>query len=75
MIADQNTHPQRQLYYLGARIIEALNSGADTDDIFGLYQTIKEKEDISVNLFNLTLDWLFLLNVIFIEDGAIKKCS
>lgn len=74
MIADQNNHPQRQLYYLGAKVIELLSANHNTAEFFQVYQQLKENEKISIKLFTLTLDWLFLLGVISLEKGIIKKC-
>lgn len=74
MITDQNNHPQRQLYYLGAKVIELLSANHNTAEFFQAYQQLKENEKISIKLFTLTLDWLFLLGVISLEKGIIKKC-
>lgn len=75
MITDQNSHPQRQLYYLGAKVLELLNEGHNSVEFFQAYQQLKKNEKISIKLFTLTLDWLFLLGVISLEKGIIKKCS
>jgi hypothetical protein len=75
VITDQNNHPQRQLYYLGAKVLELLSAGHNSVEFFQVYQQLKKNEKISIKLFTLTLDWLFLLGVISLEKGIIKKCS
>jgi hypothetical protein len=76
MIVSKNIHPERDLYYLGAKIIEVLNSSAQEEwDYFDLFAELNQKEKISFNLFSLVLDWLFILNVIRPnKKGGIKKC-
>jgi hypothetical protein len=76
MIVSKNTHPERDLYYLGAKMIEVLNSSDKEEwDYFDLFIEIHRKEKISFNLFSLTLDWLFILSIIRQgKNGGIKKC-
>jgi hypothetical protein len=76
MIASKNTHPERDLYYLGAKIIEVLNSSAEEEwDYLDLFAELNRKEKISFNLFSLALDWLFILSAVQPnKKGGIKKC-
>lgn len=76
MIVDKNTHPERDLYYLGGKLIEILDASNQSEiDSIELYVIIKSKIDISFNLFALSLDWLFLLGVIRkVERGVLKRC-
>jgi len=76
MIISKNTHPERDLYYLGAKTIEVLNSSEQEEwDYFDLFVALNQKKRISFNLFSLVLDWLFILNVIQQgKEGRIKKC-
>jgi hypothetical protein len=76
MIVSKNTHPERDLYYLGAKTIEVMNSsGKDEWDYFDLFSDLNQKQKISVNLFSLVLDWLFILQVIQKgNNGRIKRC-
>jgi hypothetical protein len=65
MIVSKNTHPERDLYYLGAKTIEVLNSSdKDEWDYFDLFSGLNQKYKVSLNLFSLILDRLFILNVI-----------
>ncbi|GAB1623764.1 hypothetical protein AAOGI_38140 [Agarivorans albus] len=75
MILNPDSHPQRQLYYLGAKALEVLQSNNGLGDFFYIYQKLQESEDISIKLFVLTLDWLYLLGAIDSTEGNIKQCS
>jgi len=75
MILGKDIHPQRKIYYLGAIVIEILKSTDNNgDDLFSLYEQVNKKEKISMNLFALTLDWLFILGLIENKKGLIQKC-
>jgi hypothetical protein len=76
MIVNKNIHPERDLYYLGGKVIEALEESkkAKIDDI-ELYARLKKNQKISFNLFTLVLDWLFILGAIRMDEkGAIERC-
>jgi hypothetical protein len=76
MIVDKNINPERDLYYLGGILIDVLASKNNVDiDYIDLYQSLNQKQEISINLYSLTLDWLFILGVVSKgENGKIKKC-
>jgi ABC-3C biological conflict system middle component len=74
MIINKDINPERDLYYLGALVIEALpkTSGSEAD-FFEVFQNLKKQENVSLNLYALTLDWLFMLGVISSSNGKIKN--
>ena len=76
MIVSKNTHPERDLYYLGAKTIEVLNASDKEEwDYIDLFSELNQKEKISFNLYSLVLDWLFILSIIQqSKNGGIKKC-
>ena len=76
MIVDQNIHPERDLYYLGSVMIDLLLHSKDsTFDYLELYDMFRQKNDVSINLFSLTLDWLFMLGALKKgQQGGIEKC-
>jgi hypothetical protein len=76
MIIDKNINPERDLYYLGGILIDVLASKNSIDfDYIDLYQSLNQKQEISINLYSLTLDWLFIIGVVRKgENGKIKKC-
>ncbi len=76
MIVNRNTNPEKDLYYLGGKVIELLDTSSDTKfDYFKLYQLLNTQKSISMNLYCFVLDWLFILGVIKNSDnGMIEKC-
>jgi hypothetical protein len=76
MIINKNISPERSLYYLGGSLIEVLrDNNSEEYDYLDLYEKFKVKNNISINLYSLTLDWLFIIGVISKGgNGRIKKC-
>jgi hypothetical protein len=76
MIVNKNTSPERDLYYLGGKVIEILDLSSNTEfDYFELYADLSKNQSISINLFSLVLDWLFILGVIKKGNkGLLEKC-
>ncbi len=76
MIVDVNTPPEKNLYYLGAMLLKCLLETEDKKfDINQLYKVFSENEKISFVLFSYTLDWLFMLSLVRVNDkGEIVKC-
>jgi len=76
MIVNKNINPERDLYYLGGKVIEILNSYTKNEiDYFDLFLSVNKSNKISMNLYSLVLDWLFILGVIKKGNkGLIIKC-
>jgi len=74
MLVDINTNPQRNIYYLGSLVLEALKD-CKIIELFDLYEIINKKEEINMQLFIFVLDWLFMLDTIKQTDGKIELCS
>ena len=75
MITGVDINPRRQLYYTGALVLNILNENKNGSiSLMDAFQKLHEKEQVSFNLFSLTLDWLFILNTIVIDREGIKKC-
>jgi hypothetical protein len=76
MIVSRDINPERDVYYLGARVIETIsNSKKKEFDFFDIFEKLKVSNNISVNLFILTLDWLYLIEAINSPvNGKITKC-
>ena len=75
MIINQDNNPQRQLYYLGAKVLEILNAKGGSVDFFEVYEQLKIEHNISIRLYVLTVDWLYLLGAIKSDRGLIERCS
>lgn len=76
MIVNNNISPERDLYYLGAKLIEIMiNQEDDEVDYFELYQKVNSSLSISISLYTLVLDWLFIIGLINNpKNGTITKC-
>ncbi len=76
MIVNKNINPERDLYYLGAKVIEALNLYKQNEiDYFELFHSVNKSNKITLNLYSLVLDWLFILGVIKKGNkGLVVKC-
>lgn len=73
MILNPDSNPNRQLYYLGACLLETFHDRTSVD-FFEAYQELKKNHEISMQLFILTVDWLYLLGAVKSERGALIKC-
>lgn len=76
MIVSYDIKPERDLYFLGGKVIEVLIGFNDEKvDYFELFQRVNLETEISLNLYTLVLDWLFILGVIKnAENKLIEKC-
>ncbi len=77
MLLNQDLHPERQIYYLGALILDAINSAKyEKIDLFDIYQHINKKNapKAPFQSYMLALDWLYILGIIENSSGNIKKC-
>lgn len=76
MIVSRDINPERDFYYLGAKTIEILSYTEDEKiDFFYVFEALRSTEDISLNLFTLTLDWLFIIGAIGkTNKGYLVKC-
>ncbi len=76
MILGKDINPENNIYYIGSLVIQALkqqnNSKYDFLELFSLIDNNQNK--ISINSYSMALNWLFILGVIKIEKGSIKKC-
>jgi hypothetical protein len=76
MIISKNINPDKDLYVIGAYIIDVLQStSGNSIDYFELHQKVRNNIKVSMQLFSLSVSWLFLLGVIDKNgEGNIKKC-
>ena len=75
MIINKDINPQKDLYYIGALLIDILNaSEKNRMEFFQAFQFLNKKDKISIGLFTLAIDWLFLLDLIRFENGELIKC-
>jgi len=75
MIIGRDINPKKQIYYLSALILNEIKTTEEDDfDFFDIYHRIRSKEGISINLYSLSLDWLFLLGAIKKDKNRLIKC-
>ncbi len=75
MIIGKDIKPERQIYRLGALLLEVMQSTSNRNfELFDVFERMNSRESVSVNAFILTLDWLFLLGAIANDRGRIVKC-
>lgn len=76
MLLENDISPNKTLYYLGSEVMGVLQSSTDNSfDFFDVYQKVNEKEQLSMSLFVLVLDWLYILGLVRQNvKGDLEKC-
>lgn len=75
MLLPDNVHPENSVYYNGAVVLQALR-GRDGTAWLDLFQEVQNTRKMSVAVFVLCLDWLFLADIISVDNiGLVRKCS
>lgn len=75
MLIPDTTHPEKTIFYNGALVLEILLRDRVVD-FLELYRQASSLRHMSMAVFVLCLDWLFLLGVVSMEDdGKVKLCS
>ena len=74
MILSNNSNPKNSLYYIGG-IILTLIKKKNNYDYLELYTQLKTNYNVSFQLYNFALDWLYLISAIeFDEEEGVVKC-
>jgi len=75
MLLPDNIHPENSIYYNGAFVVESLKK-EESFKMLDLYQKVKSKKSMTLSVFILCLDWLYLLDVAKINiKSEIELCS
>lgn len=75
MLIPDNIHPEQTIYFNGAFVLKAIQENRVMDMLDLYIQTIKDRE-MSMPVFVLCLDWLFLLDLVkFNDQGKVELCS
>jgi hypothetical protein len=75
MLVPDNIHPDQTIYFNGAFVLKVIQ-GHRVMDLLDLYIQIVADREMSMPVFLLCLDWLFLLNLITLNDnGKVELCS
>jgi hypothetical protein len=75
MLVPDNIHPEQTIYFNGAFVLEAIQENR-VMDLLDLYIKTKSKREMSMPVFLLCLDWLFLLDLVTVNNqGKVELCS
>jgi hypothetical protein len=75
MLLPDNIHPEQSIYYNGAFVLQAL-CNQRVMDLLDLYASTQDYRKMTMPVFVLCLDWLFLLNLVSLNDqGGVELCS
>lgn len=75
MLLPKDINPRNSLYFNGGYIIQALRKNKELS-FMELFFEIKLTWKISMAIFALSLDWLFLASIVhYNESGKIELCS
>jgi hypothetical protein len=75
MLLPDNIHPEKTLVYNGALILKALKEVEEVA-LLDLYLELRKESSLGMPLFVLSLDWLYLANLIEINNqGKVALCS
>lgn len=75
MLLPDDIHPESTLMYNGGLIVKALKIGGETA-LLDLYFEAKKGNKMTMALFVLSLDWLFLADCVTLnEHGRVALCS
>lgn len=75
MLVPDNIHPEHTIYFNGAFVLKAIREH-QVMDMLDLYIQSTSVREMSMPVFTLCLDWLFLLNLVTLNDqGKVELCS
>jgi len=75
MLIPDNIHPEQTIFFNGAFVLKTIQN-RHVASLLDLYLEAKGEREMSMPVFVLCLDWLYLLNLITAdEQGNIKLCS
>lgn len=74
MLLPDNIHPELSIYYNASIILAELEKKTE-QKFFELYHNVKKSNNMTLSVFVLSLDWLYLIQLAQIsEKGVVKKC-
>jgi len=76
MILDQDIKPEKQAYYVGSVILQALKDlNSEQIQLLNLFEQVNRREPVSYHAFSMAMNWLFLIGAIELADGRLNICS
>ncbi len=74
MLVPDNIHPKQTIYFNGVFVLKAIQEHRIID-VFDLYILTTSEQEMSMPVFILCLDWLFLLNIIKLNiNDKVELC-
>lgn len=74
MLLPDNIHPEQSIYYNGAFVLQTLHKQRIMD-LLDLYMETQKLRQMTMPVFVLCLDWLYLLDIISLnEQGGVELC-
>jgi hypothetical protein len=74
MLIPDNIHPEQTIYYNASFVLKILQEYFMLD-LIELYIKTKSERNMSMPVFVLCLDWLFLLDLIKLNENKVEICS
>lgn len=75
MLIPDNIHPEQTIYFNGALVLKAFQDKR-VIDMLDLYIETTSDRKMTMPVFVLCLDWLFLLGLVNLNDhGKVELCS
>lgn len=73
MLLPDNINPEYSIYFQSSLVLKEIDNCNRFEE---LYQIVNKKHGINYRIFCLCLDWLYLANIVKInDDGEIVQCS
>lgn len=74
MLLPDNIRPENSIYYNGAFVLKELQKKPE-QKLIHLYESVRKTKNMSFPIFVLCIDWLFLLNVVNLDnEDNVKLC-
>jgi len=75
MLLPDNLHPEQSIYYNGTFVLQSLREH-HAMNLLDLYLTTQARQEMTMPVFVLCLDWLYLLDLVSLtEQGGVELCS
>mgnify|MGYP003291661820 CR=1 FL=1 len=74
MLLPDNIKPENSIYYNGALVLKIVQREKHIS-VADLYIDLRKQIDLSFSTLLLSLDWLFLIDCVVVQDGEVSLCS
>jgi len=75
MLLPNDIKPESSIFYYASLVLKEIQS-TEERQIIMIFQSLKERYDISLKVFSYCLDWLYLIEAVKVdEEGQILLCT